>query len=80
MVATIRDVTNLAQDSSTQTVRAHTVAAAGQTKVVRTLTPFRTSHLKSNRPLMLSQLEILAQIDDIVATIRGISEQTNPLA
>ena len=82
MVATIRDVANLAQDSSAQTVQAHTVAAEGQTKVVRTLDSISNLSFEiQSASDAVSQLESnTAQIDDIVATIRGISEQTNLLA
>ncbi|MGL1004193.1 methyl-accepting chemotaxis protein [Vibrio vulnificus] len=82
MASTIREVANLAHDSSTQTEDARSVAQSGQVKVVNTLNSI--SQLSSEIQSASQAVEELdanaAQIDEVVTTINGISEQTNLLA
>ncbi|HFQ5191584.1 TPA: methyl-accepting chemotaxis protein [Vibrio vulnificus] len=80
--STIREVANLAHDSSTQTEDARSVAQSGQVKVANTLNSI--SQLSSEIQSASQAVEELdanaAQIDEVVTTINGISEQTNLLA
>ncbi|WP_158133492.1 methyl-accepting chemotaxis protein [Vibrio navarrensis] len=82
MASTIREVANLAHDSSTQTEDARSVAQSGQAKVVNTLSSI--SKLSTEIQSASQAVEELdanaAQIDEVVTTINGISEQTNLLA
>ncbi|ANN26730.1 TPA: methyl-accepting chemotaxis protein [Vibrio vulnificus] len=82
MASTIREVANLAHDSSTQTEDARSVAQSGQVKVANTL--ISISQLSSEIQSASQAVEELdanaAQIDEVVTTINGISEQTNLLA
>lgn len=82
MASTIREVANLAHDSSTQTEDARSVAQSGQVKVVNTLSSI--SKLSTEIQSASQAVEELdanaAQIDEVVTTINGISEQTNLLA
>ncbi|HDY7922802.1 methyl-accepting chemotaxis protein [Vibrio vulnificus] len=82
MASTIREVANLAHDSSTQTDDARSVAQSGQVKVANTLNSI--SQLSSEIQSASQAVEELdanaAQIDEVVTTINGISEQTNLLA
>lgn len=82
MASTIREVANLAHDSSTQTEDARSVAQSGQVKVANTLNSI--SQLSSEIQSASQAVEELdanaAQIDEVVTTINGISEQTNLLA
>ncbi|MGF1755648.1 methyl-accepting chemotaxis protein [Vibrio makurazakiensis] len=82
MAATIREVATLAHDSSTQTMDARGVAQSGQVKVSNTLSSI--SNLSTEIQSASQAVEELdanaAQIDEVVATINGISEQTNLLA
>ncbi|EGR1892825.1 methyl-accepting chemotaxis protein [Vibrio vulnificus] len=82
MASTIREVANLAHDSSTQTEDARRVAQSGQVKVANTLNSI--SQLSSEIQSASQAVEELdanaAQIDEVVTTINGISEQTNLLA
>ncbi|HDY7766933.1 methyl-accepting chemotaxis protein [Vibrio vulnificus] len=82
MASTIREVANLAHDSSTQTEDARSVAQSGQVKVANTLSSI--SQLSSEIQSASQAVEELdanaAQIDEVVTTINGISEQTNLLA
>ncbi|ELV8643801.1 methyl-accepting chemotaxis protein [Vibrio vulnificus] len=82
MASTIREVANIAHDSSTQTEDARSVAQSGQVKVANTLNSI--SQLSSEIQSASQAVEELdanaAQIDEVVTTINGISEQTNLLA
>ncbi|MEZ8823739.1 methyl-accepting chemotaxis protein [Vibrio amylolyticus] len=82
MASTIREVAGLAHDSSNQTEDAKQVAQQGQGKVSTTLTSI--SNLSTEVRSASQAVEELdsnaAQIDDVVTTINGISEQTNLLA
>ncbi|HFQ5380281.1 TPA: methyl-accepting chemotaxis protein [Vibrio vulnificus] len=82
MASTIREVANLAHDSSTQTEDARSVAQSGQVKVANTLNSI--SQLSSEIQSASQAVEELdvnaAQIDEVVTTINAISEQTNLLA
>ncbi|MGL0929068.1 methyl-accepting chemotaxis protein [Vibrio vulnificus] len=82
MASTIREVANLAHDSSAQTDNARSVAQSGQVKVANTLKSI--SQLSSEIQSASQAVEALdanaAQIDEVVTTINGISEQTNLLA
>ncbi|EIU7747829.1 methyl-accepting chemotaxis protein [Vibrio vulnificus] len=82
MASTIREVANLAHDSSAQTEDARSVAQSGQVKVANTLNSI--SQLSSEIQSASQAVEELdanaAQIDEVVTTINGISEQTNLLA
>lgn len=82
MAATIREVANLAHESSSQTMDARGVAESGQVKVSNTLNSI--SSLSSEIQSASQAVEELdanaAQIDEVVTTINAISEQTNLLA
>ncbi len=82
MASTIREVATLAHDSSTQTDDARSVAQSGQVKVENTL--HSISNLSNEIQSASQAVEELdanaAQIDEVVTTINGISEQTNLLA
>ncbi|MCA3952094.1 methyl-accepting chemotaxis protein [Vibrio vulnificus] len=82
MASTIREVANLAHDSSAQTEDARSVAQSGLVKVANTLNSI--SQLSSEIQSASQAVEELdanaAQIDEVVTTINGISEQTNLLA
>ncbi|HFQ5375546.1 TPA: methyl-accepting chemotaxis protein [Vibrio vulnificus] len=82
MASTIREVANLAHDSSAQTEDARSVAQSGQVKVANTLNSI--SQLSSEIQSASQAVEELdanaVQIDEVVTTINGISEQTNLLA
>ncbi|MGF1694282.1 methyl-accepting chemotaxis protein [Vibrio lamellibrachiae] len=82
MASTIREVASLAHDSSNQTEDAKSVAQQGQGKVSNTLSSI--SNLSNEVRSASEAVEELdsnaAQIDDVVTTINGISEQTNLLA
>ncbi|AXY01018.1 methyl-accepting chemotaxis protein [Vibrio alfacsensis] len=82
MASTIREVATLAHNSSEQTEDARSVAQSGQIKVENTLASI--SSLSSEIQSASQAVEELdanaAQIDEVVTTINGISEQTNLLA
>ena len=82
MAATIREVANLAHESSSQTMDARGVAQSGQVKVSNTLSSI--SNLSTEIQSASQAVEELdanaAQIDEVVTTINAISEQTNLLA
>ncbi|CAE6962299.1 methyl-accepting chemotaxis protein [Vibrio sp. B1REV9] len=82
MASTIREVAILAHNSSEQTEDARSVAQSGQIKVENTLASI--SSLSSEIQSASHAVEELdanaAQIDEVVTTINGISEQTNLLA
>ncbi|NOH85930.1 methyl-accepting chemotaxis protein [Vibrio sp. 03-59-1] len=82
MASTIREVANLAHDSSTQTEDARSVAQGGQVKVSTTLESI--SNLSNEITSASQAVEELdanaAQIDEVVTTINAISQQTNLLA
>lgn len=82
MASTIREVATLAHNSSEQTEDARSVAQSGQIKVENTLASI--SSLSSEIQSASHAVEELdanaAQIDEVVTTINGISEQTNLLA
>ncbi|WP_038174799.1 methyl-accepting chemotaxis protein [Vibrio pacinii] len=82
MASTIREVANLAHDSSTQTEDARSVAKQGQAKVGHTLSSIsQLSQEILSASQAVTELDAnAAQIDEVVSTIRGISEQTNLLA
>ena len=82
MVMTIREITQLAHDSSEQTNLASQVAQAGQVKVSDTLASISrlTSEIDSASQAVSDLDTNAAKIDEVVATIRSISEQTNLLA
>ncbi|RIZ53874.1 methyl-accepting chemotaxis protein [Vibrio sp. PID23_8] len=82
MASTIREVATLAHESSAQTDDARSVAQSGQIKVENTL--HSISNLSTEIQSASQAVEELdanaAQIDEVVTTINGISEQTNLLA
>lgn len=82
MASTIREVANLAHDSSTQTEDAREVAQQGQHKVGHTLSSISqlSSEIQSASEAVAELDANAAQIDEVVATINAISEQTNLLA
>ncbi|MCK6265056.1 methyl-accepting chemotaxis protein [Vibrio sp. ZSDE26] len=82
MASTIREVAGLAHDSSTQTENARSVAQQGQGKVSNTLGSISnlSSEIRSASEAVEELDSNAAQIDDVVTTINGISEQTNLLA
>ncbi|OJI30418.1 Methyl-accepting chemotaxis protein PctB [Vibrio vulnificus] len=82
MASTIREVANLAHDSSTQTEDARSVAQSGQVKVANTLNSiYQLSSEIQSASQAVEELDAnAAQIDEVVTTINGISEQTNLLA
>ena len=82
MASTIREVANLAHDSSTQTENARSVAQQGQQKVGHTLTSIsQLSNEVQSASQAVAELDAnAAQIDEVVTAINGISEQTNLLA
>ncbi|EOY4516273.1 TPA: methyl-accepting chemotaxis protein [Vibrio vulnificus] len=82
MASTIREVANLAHDSSTQTEDARSVAQSGQVKVANTLNSISqlSSEIQSASQAVAELDANAAQIDEVVTTINGISEQTNLLA
>ncbi|MFV8434020.1 methyl-accepting chemotaxis protein [Vibrio owensii] len=82
MACTIREVAMLANDSSMQTNEAKSVAHSGQVKVEYTLSSISnlTTEIESASQAV-EELDVnAAQIDAVVTTISGISEQTNLLA
>ncbi|MFM2589884.1 methyl-accepting chemotaxis protein [Vibrio sp. TBV020] len=82
MASTIREVANLAHDSSTQTEDARSVATQGQQKVGHTLSSISllSNEIRSASEAVAELDANAAQIDEVVTTINGISEQTNLLA
>ncbi|MBD1556794.1 methyl-accepting chemotaxis protein [Vibrio sp. S9_S30] len=82
MAITIRKVAELAQDSSSQTEEAKSVAQSGQRKVVDTLTSISSlsTEIQSAAQAVAELDANAAQIDEVVAAIGSISEQTNLLA
>ena len=82
MASTIREVANLAHDSSTQTEDARIVAQQGQQKVGHTLSSISQLSVEiQSASEAVAELDAnAAQIDEVVATINAISEQTNLLA
>ena len=82
MASTIREVANLAHDSSTQTDEARSVAQQGQAKVLNTLTFISTlsSEIQSASKAVAELDENATKIDEVVSAINGISQQTNLLA
>ncbi|USD42541.1 methyl-accepting chemotaxis protein [Vibrio sp. SCSIO 43135] len=82
MASTIREVATLAHDSSTQTEDAKSVAQLGQSKVSHTLESISSlsSEIQSASQAVGELDSNAAQIDEVVTTINGISEQTNLLA
>ncbi len=82
MASTIREVANLAHDSSTQTEDARQVAQSGQVKVENTVNSISTlsTEIQSASEAVEELDANAAQIDEVVTTINGISEQTNLLA
>ncbi|KGY10549.1 methyl-accepting chemotaxis protein [Vibrio sinaloensis] len=82
MASTIREVANLAHDSSAQTEDARSVAHQGQQKVEHTLSSISqlSSEIQSASEAVAELDANAAQIDEVVTTINGISEQTNLLA
>ncbi|MDH5905296.1 methyl-accepting chemotaxis protein [Vibrio splendidus] len=82
MAATIREVATLAHESSSQTMDARGVAQSGQVKVSNTLESISSlSQEIQSASQAVEELDAnAAQIDEVVATINGISEQTNLLA
>ncbi|CCN46774.1 Putative methyl-accepting chemotaxis protein [Vibrio nigripulchritudo MADA3029] len=82
MATTIREVASLAQDSSSQTEEAKLVALGGQKKVADTLTSISSlsTEIQSAAQAVAELDANAAQIDEVVATIGSISEQTNLLA
>jgi len=82
MASTIREVANLAHESSTQTEDARSVATQGQSKVGHTLSSIsKLSQEVQSASEAVAELDAnAAQIDEVVTTINGISEQTNLLA
>ncbi|MCG9679021.1 methyl-accepting chemotaxis protein [Vibrio sp. Isolate24] len=82
MASTIREVANLAHDSSTQTENARSVAQQGQQKVGHTLASIsQLSNEVQSASQAVAELDAnAAQIDEVVTAINGISEQTNLLA
>lgn len=82
MASTIREVANLAHDSSSQTENARSVAQQGQQKVGHTLSSISqlSGEVQSASEAVAELDANAAQIDEVVTTINGISEQTNLLA
>lgn len=82
MASTIREVANLAHDSSSQTENARSVAQQGQHKVGHTLSSISQLSVEiQSASEAVAELDAnAAQIDEVVTTINGISEQTNLLA
>jgi len=82
MASTIREVANLAHDSSSQTEDARSVAQQGQQKVGHTLSSISllSGEVQSASEAVAELDANAAQIDEVVTTINGISEQTNLLA
>ncbi|GLQ70772.1 methyl-accepting chemotaxis protein [Vibrio penaeicida] len=82
MATTIREVAKLAQGSSSQTEEAKAVAQGGQRKVADTLTSISSlsTEIQSAAQAVAELDANAAQIDEVVATIGSISEQTNLLA
>ncbi|UPQ86818.1 methyl-accepting chemotaxis protein [Vibrio sinaloensis] len=82
MASTIREVANLAHDSSTQTEDARSVAKQGQQKVGHTLGSIsKLSQEIQSASEAVAELDAnAAQIDEVITTINAISEQTNLLA
>ncbi|MFO6422809.1 methyl-accepting chemotaxis protein [Motilimonas sp. KMU-193] len=82
MVATIAEITHLAHDASEKTNHASQVAKVGQHKVTDTLTSISALSNEINAAsAAVTELDRnAARIDEVVTTIRGISEQTNLLA
>ncbi|MCG9582629.1 methyl-accepting chemotaxis protein [Vibrio tubiashii] len=82
MASTIREVANLAHESSAQTEDARSVATQGQSKVGHTLSSIsKLSQEIQSASEAVAELDAnAAQIDEVVTTINGISEQTNLLA
>ncbi|MEZ9837139.1 methyl-accepting chemotaxis protein [Vibrio sp. 10N.261.52.C11] len=82
MAATIREVATLAHASSSQTMDARGVAQSGQVKVSNTLESISSlSQEIQSASQAVEELDAnAAQIDEVVTTINGISEQTNLLA
>lgn len=82
MAATIREVANLAHESSSQTMDARGVAQSGQVKVSNTLNSISSlSNEIQSASQAVEELDAnAAQIDEVVTTINAISEQTNLLA
>lgn len=82
MASTIREVANLAHESSAQTEDARSVATQGQSKVGHTLSSIsKLSQEVQSASEAVAELDAnAAQIDEVVTTINGISEQTNLLA
>ncbi|KGY13643.1 chemotaxis protein [Vibrio tubiashii] len=82
MASTIREVATLAHESSTQTEDARSVASQGQSKVGNTLESIsKLSQEIQSASEAVAELDAnAAQIDEVVTTINGISEQTNLLA
>lgn len=82
MASTIREVANLAHDSSAKTEDARSVAQQGQQKVEHTLSSISqlSSEVQSASEAVAELDANAAQIDEVVTTINGISEQTNLLA
>ena len=82
MAATIREVATLAHESSSQTMDARGVAQSGQVKVSNTLESISSlSQEIQSASQAVEELDAnAAQIDEVVTTINGISEQTNLLA
>lgn len=82
MASTIREVATLAHNSSEQTEDARSVAQSGQIKVENTLASISSlSNEIQSASHAVEELDAnAAQIDEVVTTINGISEQTNLLA
>ena len=82
MASTIREVATLAHDSSAQTDDARSVAQSGQVKVENTLHSISnlSNEIQSASQAVAELDANAAQIDEVVTTINGISEQTNLLA
>ncbi|MGD8111837.1 methyl-accepting chemotaxis protein [Vibrio sp. TRT 17S01] len=82
MASTIREVANLAHDSSSQTDDARRVAEQGQEKVGHTLGSISelSREIQSASEAVAELDANAAQIDEVITAINGISEQTNLLA
>ncbi|MDN3679080.1 methyl-accepting chemotaxis protein [Vibrio tapetis subsp. quintayensis] len=82
MATTIREVANLSHDSSMQTDEARNVAQDGLVKVGETLSSISnlSNEIQSAAQAVAELDTNAAQIDEVVATINAISEQTNLLA
>lgn len=82
MTHTIDQVVSLAKDSSSQTDDARQVAQKGQLTVQETLGSISTlgEDIQSAATAMVELDNNAAKIDEVVTTIRSISEQTNLLA